>query len=172
VNYLGEFTAARAHFEQGIALYDPQQHRSHAFRYGQDPGVVCRAYAGMTLWCLGYPDQALRWSREALTLARELEQPFSLVYALFFAAMLHQFRREGHAVQERAETVIALSAEQGFPHWLTMGTILRGWMLAERGEEGTAQIHQDLAAWRAVGTEAARPYFLDTMCDNHSPGGV
>ena len=40
LNYLGEFAAARTHLEQGIALYDPQQHRSHAFRYGQDPGVV------------------------------------------------------------------------------------------------------------------------------------
>ena len=40
LNYLGEFAAAQAHLEQGIALYDPQQHRAHAFRYGQDPGVV------------------------------------------------------------------------------------------------------------------------------------
>ena len=43
--YLGEFAAAQAHLEQGMALYDPQQHRAHAFRYGQDPGVVCRSYA-------------------------------------------------------------------------------------------------------------------------------
>ena len=40
LNYLGEFAAAQAHLEQGIALYDPQQHRAHAFRYGQDPGVA------------------------------------------------------------------------------------------------------------------------------------
>ena len=31
---LGEFVSAREHLEQGIALYDPQQHRSHAFLYG------------------------------------------------------------------------------------------------------------------------------------------
>ena len=30
--------------EQGIALYDPQQHAAHAFLYGQDPGVVCLSY--------------------------------------------------------------------------------------------------------------------------------
>ena len=78
LNYLGEFAAAQAHFAQGIALYDPQQHRAHAFRYGQDPGVFCRAYAAVTLWWLGYPDQALQRSHEALTLARELAHPFSL----------------------------------------------------------------------------------------------
>ena len=37
----GELAAAQAHLEQGIALYDPQQHRSHALLYGgHDPGCV------------------------------------------------------------------------------------------------------------------------------------
>src|SRR5262249_19469714 len=78
LNYLGEFVAAGTHLERGIALYDRQQHHAHAVRYGQDPGVVCRAYAGVTLWYRGYPDQALQRSHEALTLARELAHPFSL----------------------------------------------------------------------------------------------
>ena len=81
-------------------------------------------------------------SHEALTLAQELSHPFSLVFALDFADILHQLRREGQAAQERAETAIALSTEQGFPFWLAKGTILRGWALAEQGqeEEGIAQL--------------------------------
>ena len=86
LNYLGEFAAAQAHLAQGIALYDPQRHRAHAVRYGQDPGVVCRACAGVTLWHLGYPDQALQMSHGALTLAQEVAHPFSQGMALFFAA--------------------------------------------------------------------------------------
>ena len=31
--FLGEMASAREHAERGIALYDPQQHRSHAFLY-------------------------------------------------------------------------------------------------------------------------------------------
>jgi predicted ATPase len=31
---LGEFPLARAYAEQGMALYDPQQHHTHAFQYG------------------------------------------------------------------------------------------------------------------------------------------
>ena len=34
--FLGELVPARAHLEQGMALYDPRQHHSHAFLYGQD----------------------------------------------------------------------------------------------------------------------------------------
>src|SRR5262249_21758316 len=59
--------------EQAIALYDPRQHSSLAFLYGgEDPGVTCRGFAAWTLWSLGYPDQALKRSYEALTLAQEL----------------------------------------------------------------------------------------------------
>ena len=46
--------------------------------YGQDPGVCCRGVAAWALWLLGYPDQALRRSSEALTLAQELAHPSSL----------------------------------------------------------------------------------------------
>ena len=73
---LGEFVPARAHLEQGIALYDPQQHHSHAFLYGHRPrGVLPDAMQPGSCGCLGYPDQALQRSHEALTLAQELSHP-------------------------------------------------------------------------------------------------
>ena len=49
--YLGEFARARLHAEEGIARYDPQQHRSQAFRYGNDPGVGCRSFAALARGC-------------------------------------------------------------------------------------------------------------------------
>jgi predicted ATPase/class 3 adenylate cyclase len=165
--WLGEFAPARAHLEQGMALYDPKQHRSHAFLYGQDPGVACRSLAGWPIWVLGYPDQALQSTKEALTLAQELTHPFSLVYAATLYAVVHQFRREAHAVQERAEALIALSTEQGFQHWLDYGTILRGWALTEQGggAKGISLIHQGLATHRATGAELHRPYFLGLLAE-------
>src|SRR5207302_1897628 len=79
---LGELAQGRAHLEHGIALYNPQWHRSYAFLYSQDPRVVCSSYAAWSTWCLGYPDQALKRSNEMLTFARELSHPFSLAFAL------------------------------------------------------------------------------------------
>ena len=82
-------------------------------------------------------------------------------------------RREGQAAQERAETLIALSREQGFPLWLAQGTILRGWALAEQGqgEEGISQIRQGLAAHRARGQSCARPYFLALLAEAYGKAG-
>ena len=86
--FLGEMTPAQEHLEQGIALYDPQQH-SHAFLYGHDPRVACLGYTALALWYLGYPDQALQRSHEALTLAQRLPHTYSLGHALTTAARLY-----------------------------------------------------------------------------------
>src|SRR4029434_629940 len=68
--WLGATAAAHAHFMQGIALYDPTQHRASAFLYGEDAGVVCRGHAARALWLLGYPDQGRARNDEAVTLAQ------------------------------------------------------------------------------------------------------
>jgi predicted ATPase len=172
--YLGEIASARVHLEQGIALYNPQQHRSHAFlEVGTDPGVLCFIYAAQVLWLLGYPDQALTKSHEALTLAQELSHPFSFAYALDFAALLHRLRREGQAADEWAEAAMTLSTKQGFPLWLAIGMILRGAALAEQaqGPGGLAQMRQGLAVFQATGAEVGRPYFHALLAEEYGRGG-
>ena len=154
---------------QGIALYDPQQHRTYAFLYGEDAGVMCQSFAARTLCFLGYPAQGLARNAKAVTLAQQSAHPFSLSYALGHAAIVHQFRREVHAVHERAEAVINLAMEQRFPHWIAQGAILRGWTLAQQGQAqaGIEQIHQGLRAFRATGAETFRPYFLALLAEAH-----
>lgn len=165
--HLGELVSARTHLEQGIALYDPQQHRFHSFLYGHDPAVSCLAYVSWTLWLFGYPDQALKQGHELLTLGHELSHPFSLGYVLAHCALLHQLLGEVRVVRELAEAAITLSAEQGFPFWLAMGTFLQGWALAKqgRGEEGIAQMRQGLATWEATRIGIYRSYYLALLAE-------
>jgi predicted ATPase len=87
--------------------------------------------------------------------------------------VLHHLRRRMQATQEMAEATIALSTEHGFPHWLAQGVIYRGWALAEQGqrEEGIAQMREGLAAWRAVGAEMGRPYYLALLAEVHGEEG-
>ena len=155
--YLGEWTSVQEQTRQGAALYDPQASHSHVapYRWHDDPGVCCRGSEAFALWFLGYPDQALERSHQALTLAQELSHPYSLAVALYFHAHLYQFRREGQAAQEQAEALRVLSLEQGFVSLLAWGTMQQGWMLAEQGQakEGIAQMRQSLTAYRAIGSE-------------------
>src|SRR5262249_2159204 len=112
---LGAVAFSHTHFAQGIALYDPKQHRASAFRYGEDAGVICYVLGGWLLWRLGYPDQGKVRNDEAVTLAQQSANPFSLSFILSCAASFHQFRREVWTAQECAEAAITLATEQEFP---------------------------------------------------------
>jgi predicted ATPase len=111
--------------------------------------------------------QALLRSHEAITLAQELSHPLSLAEALGLAAMFHQFRREDHAVQERAEALIVLATEPGFSFWAAWGTLLRGWALAMQGQsaKGMAYIRQGLAIYQATGAGLIQPYWLALLAE-------
>lgn len=170
--WVGEFVPALAHQRQVIALYNPQQHSPLAFVYGVDFGVVF-SNAAFTLWYLGYAEQALKNSDKAITLARQLSHPHTLALALHYVSWVHQYRREGQATQKRAEEIIALSHEQGFPFLGAWGTMYRGWALAQQGqaEEGTAQIRQGLAASRTTGAGVGLPYWLALLAELYGKAG-
>ena len=67
---------------------------------------------------------------------------------------------------------MTLSTEQGFSHWLVVGTLMRGWALAAQGQEaeGIAQMHQALAARRAAGAELGRSCWLTLLAEAY--GGM
>jgi predicted ATPase len=165
--YLGDYAAARTHLEQGGALIDPTTQRAQALRQGEAPGVRCLAIAANTLWCLGYPVQAVRRSEEALTLAQELVHPFSLAQAQHFAAFRHYHRREAPAVQALAEALLTLATAQGFPLYVGNGTCWRGWALAIQGEgeAALAELRQGAAAVLATGQELNRPLCLVLLAE-------
>ena len=60
--FLGEYAAARTYFEKRSDLTDSVAQRAQALRDGEAPGVRCHALAANTLWCFGYPEQAVKQS--------------------------------------------------------------------------------------------------------------
>jgi len=60
-----------------------------------------------------------------------------------------------------------VAMEQGFPYWMALGSILRGWALVQQGQaqEGIEEIHQGLRAWQATGAEGIRPYYLALLAE-------
>jgi predicted ATPase len=171
--FLGTAASAHTHLAQGIVFYNAQQHRAHAFLYGEDVGVVCRSHAAWTLWYLGYADQGLARNEEAVTLAQQNAHPFSLAFAVGLSAIFYSFRREVRLTQERAEAALSLAKEQGFPYWMAFGAILYGWALAHQGQAqgGIVQITQGLMTYRATGSELLRPYFLALLAEAHGTIG-
>jgi predicted ATPase len=145
--WLGEFPTARAHLEHGLTVYDPQQHDPHdLLLYGADPWLSCLGALSVTLWCLGYPDQAIQRSTEALAQAQVLAHPYSLARVLADAAYLDWFCREWSRLQERTEALRALAATHGFAELYARATYHAALARGKQGQvaEGLAQFHESL----------------------------
>ena len=161
---LGQLPRARHHFERAIDLYEPQ--RSQPVLPGLDVLVFSAAWSTHVLWLLGYPDQAVSRSREAIAGAEDLGLPHSLTLAHAYAALMRQFRRDRSASGEHAHSAMELSARYGFAYYREWGTIIQGWVASqERPREGVTMIRQGVANLRALGAETRRPYYLSLLAE-------
>jgi predicted ATPase len=163
----GEFWRALHHFEQAIGLYDRKEHAPLAHTVGIDRGVVSRSLAAHCQVPLGYPDRGLATSQEAVALAKQVEHPFTLASALGWEGLVHQMRRERDLTLERADEMIALAEEFGFPIYLGMGRAFRGWARADSQQSGeaVAEIQQGLAELARTGTGMGASGFLSLLAE-------
>jgi len=172
---LGDYTAGRAHLDQMISFYKPQQHhRPLVFLRGSDTGVSALAYDACCLWCLGYPEQALERSREALALARELDHAFTLADVLCFGGCLfNKMRRDTQALKDTAQELIRLSKELSFSSFGGTGICYWGEALTELGrvQEGMALIHEGLAIRQSIGVRCHLAGILGALAEAQAMTG-
>jgi predicted ATPase len=118
----------------------------------------------MIYWLLGYPQQALTLSTEAVAMAERLAHPLSLEIALLYGAMLHLDRGEPELALRRLGAAETLVADQrlGFivePHFL------RGAALTAQGEFANAVASLREGLGRRLGTLRDRPYGLARLSE-------
>jgi len=167
--FRAEFSHALHHLRQALNFYNQDVHRS-PWLTPHDMRVNCESFIAWTLLLLGQGDQALAQSRRALAWARELSHPTTLAFALHVTCVFHQLRGDGAILEQRAEELVALATEQGFPHFVGSGTCFRGWaMLAVGGsiEEAISRMQRGLATKRATGAEIKVPYYLGLLAEAH-----
>jgi len=162
---LGEPAATIQHMEQATVLYDAERHRAHSFRFGQDPGVACKAFGAVALWLLGHPDAAVRVSGDAVRQSHELSQPSSQALALHFAAMVHQLRRDAASTLACADACAAYASEHGLSFWMAGSAIMSAWAMIEIGnaDDGLAKLRRGLNDWQATGSGTYQTYYLGIL---------
>ncbi len=92
-----------------------------------------------------------------MALARRVEHPLSLANALFMAGVIPLQRGELDRTWERAEELVGLAEQLGFPLYLGVGRAVRGFARIEsgEGEAGIAEMQQAMVELRAA-TSLAR----------------
>jgi DNA-binding SARP family transcriptional activator/tetratricopeptide (TPR) repeat protein len=155
--HLGAVDRAREHFGETLA-----RGRFPYFAFGPELSVFGRVYTSHSMWMHGDIEQAAESMQAAIAAARELSHPFSLVLALAYAALLHQFGDEAEPAAERAEEVAALCAKYGFRYYLAWTPIIRGWARVRQGSHapGLAEMRAGWDDLQATGARLRAPYYL------------
>jgi predicted ATPase len=151
--------------------YDDRERTKFWSAYsGHDAGVTHRCYLALTLWHLGFPDQALELALEMDALARAIGHAFSVEHAVDFATYLCHYCRLGAKVQAWGEEEMAIATEQAFPFWHALGTVHRGagMLLQGRCQEALPLLLKGFAAFRATGAEIRIPSYLGILGDAYT----
>ncbi|MEO6307595.1 MAG: adenylate/guanylate cyclase domain-containing protein [Nitrospiraceae bacterium] len=164
--FLGRFDEAKNHLLTAKSLDDPNQHRSLALRYGQDPGITARIMLARTLWILGEVEKAETVALEAIGMARAAEHPYTLVFTLVFLSRIYSAVRNAKRTLELTEEAIAVSTQYSFEFGLALATASHGWALAENGqEEGLGKLLSGLSAIRVTGATLDNTFTLALLAE-------
>ena len=154
---------ARSNLEKALALYEPEhdEHLAHLYAWDQRAAaLVCLAVA---LWQLGYPEQALARSREALLHSRQLSHTATLAHTLSHSCVIDELLGDAEGAREQAEALESLCTERRlhFPLWIAMARFFRGAQsVGSHPDQGFAVMVGALRDYQATGSRVYLPYWL------------
>ncbi len=164
---MGDLGAAHDHLVNALEHYDPGRHRALASRIGQEPGVTIHCYLAIAHWQLGFPDRAREHAAQALSIARELQHPLTLAYALGHIAILAHFVRDGTWTGTLGHENLEYSKETGIRFWegdsqAMMASALNN---AGRHEDALTAVELGVSVWQETSTGVFYPLVLSFQVD-------
>ncbi|MFZ0012769.1 MAG: adenylate/guanylate cyclase domain-containing protein [Acidimicrobiia bacterium] len=131
---LDKVELALEHLDRAIELYDPTNVGASRFRLGSSPGVVARVAAGITRWRMGQFHRGVELVEEAVGLARQLDHPFSLSYALYHAGYLHTLRTRFDLSLNCARELQEVAHDHDYQIWEALSKVIEGVSLVGSGD--------------------------------------
>jgi tetratricopeptide (TPR) repeat protein len=158
---LGDFEKARQYAIHGVQIWRSAIVQS-SVQEVDAPVVSCLFHKSLSEWHLQEIASCHESMAEAISLAKELNDMAALANVIFNAGLLAKFEGDVSQAGRSASDVIELSTRHNLPFWLTLGSILRGWVRSVSGEpvEGISWIEQGIEEYRAPGSTLGLPCFL------------
>jgi class 3 adenylate cyclase/predicted ATPase/ABC-type transport system involved in cytochrome c biogenesis ATPase subunit len=159
--YHGDFAEAREHAEKALEHYTPERERAIVTAGRMPSSFSCANFLTMSLWFLGYPDQAEQARLKSWAVIEALDIPACTALGLGDGLMIHYARRDLSAIGARVERLYALSTEGGLLLWAGQARIYRGWLQAMQGdpEAGLAEMKSGVEAYRLTGSGVQMPHW-------------
>jgi DNA-binding winged helix-turn-helix (wHTH) protein/predicted ATPase len=166
----GELPEACTHAEAGLALYDATIHQVTASSYGNHDASTCACnFGAMSLALQGEDERARAMIDNALAVAGNLNDPFSLALTLYFASVTGHVLGDVQFATRNAELGMQVSTEHSLALTKAWSTGVAGWCAAENGNSGRGfeLLTEAVAALRTTQSLAYLPYLLGLLADAH-----
>jgi len=162
--YRGDFEATIGHFRPNLASYPFDVRRSLCKTFGYDPASAAHIYVGWSLWCLGYPDQAVHEVEAGVRSAEEVAYGYSLATALCFVSVVYGWRRDWELMRAANRRLFQVAKDQGLSYFLATCDVLDGLWLAQAGQvdDGLARMRTGWENLQAIdGRTSLRRFATD-----------
>jgi len=144
----------QAHHSMGVIMMDHGEFADAYKHLAQSTDVVPRCGVALTLWNLGYPNQAMKSIEETIVCAMETRNPKDSIFANLGAARVHLAQREYQKALDRAQASLDFALSNGLVEvWTAPMRSVRGWALSKLGQihNGLEQTRQALEIFRTIG---------------------
>jgi class 3 adenylate cyclase/tetratricopeptide (TPR) repeat protein len=146
---MGEFEAARTQLDPFLALENAEKDRSLSVHYITDPHTSGLGFLALTLWVLGYPDQAVAAREKAFKHAVEANHANTSGWVSVYAgAQLSALLGNMEDIGAYVENLNA-RPEGRMPLWaIIVSQIMKGWAIgcAEHLEDGIPLMQKGIEA--------------------------
>jgi predicted ATPase/class 3 adenylate cyclase len=150
--FSGDMKGGLDHLEEAIRCFESQPYGSQRFRLGPNSGVASYTTAALISWEVGFPDRGLELANRAVTVATELQHPYTMAYALYHTGFLHMYRQEPEPMRDRAVAALDVADEYEIPIWMALGHVLLGAARTDLGhvDDGLAEIDDGVAQYQGL----------------------
>lgn len=165
--HMGKSEQARAHLQRSVDIYQPERDARLYPVYLMDFGVFGRFYLALACMACGDADVARQHALDAYTLAQKLNQPHSMGFSMLANMVIAAQRNEPEVAQQFAQQCVDFSSQYGFPEFIGMSRVVRGWATAKQGHpmEGLEDLEAGFSMWQATGFENWQSWFTCLKAD-------
>jgi tetratricopeptide (TPR) repeat protein len=164
----GSFATVGKHFALMQKYYKKDEQTWAPF----DPFVLNCIHASLSLWHLGFADQARELIRKQYAHAQDLS-PTNLAMAHLGACSLYINVCEPETVLKNADAMSKIGAEQQLPAYQAWAKLYRGiaWIQQGEYEKGVAALTTAVGEYLATGTHSALGEYLGYLAEGYAGMG-
>lgn len=153
--HMGESAQASEYLQRSVDLYQPERDAALYPVYMMDFGVFGRFYLALATLACGGAELAAKHAEDALNLAQQIKQPHSMGFSLLANMVVAAMRGQHEKAHQFADQCVVFASQFGFPEFIGMGRIVRGWSVAKMGQPaaGLEDLEAGIAMWQMTGFE-------------------